>query len=183
MTPSGTIDERYLTWLFGLLEPTTQSNPARSHWNLCKHMYKIEFSWFIPNDDNRIYDGLDLRQEFVDEEEGGDLTGIEAWFSEPCSFLEMVIALGRRMAFEAGQEPDYWFWTMMENLGFRIYVDDQWDGQVEMLVSDIVNGVVNRTYRADGSEGLFPLRHPGHDQRGVELWYQQSQWLLENIVV
>lgn len=182
MTANGTLDERYLTWLVRQVEPVTNLNPVRSHWVLCSEMYKKEFTWFIPNDDNRLYDGLDIRQEFVDEEEGGDVSGI--WLSEACSFLEMVIALSRRMAFESTPlEPDYWFWRMMENLNLRIYVDDVWDDDVHVLVDDILNRVIDRTYHADGREGLFPLNHPGKDQREVELWYQSQQYLMENINV
>src|SRR5882757_163395 len=122
MTANGTLDERYLTWLVKQVEPVTNLNPARSHWLLCTQMYRKEFTWFIPNDDNRLYDGLDIRQEFIDSEEGGDVPG--NWLSEACSFLEMVIALSRRMAFESDLEPAYWFWRMIENLNLRIYVDE-----------------------------------------------------------
>jgi hypothetical protein len=182
MTVDGTLDERYLTWLVRQIEPVTNLNPARSHWVLCSEMYKKEFTWFIPNDDNRLYDGLDLRQEFVDEEEGGDAP--EIWLSEACSFLEMIIALARRMAFESTPlEPDYWFWRMMENLNLRIYVDEVYDDDVRILIDDILNRVIDRTYHADGSGGLFPLNHPGKDQREVELWYQSQQYLMENINV
>jgi len=181
MATNGTLDERYLTWLHRQLEPDTQRNPARSHWLLCVQLYKVEFSWFIPNDDNRLYDGLDLRQRFVDEEEGGDVDGM--WLSEPCSFLEMVVALAGRMDFETQMGTDYWFWRLMDNLDLRRYVDEMFNDQVQIEIDELIRGVVNRTYRADGSEGLFPLRHPGHDQREVEIWYQMSQYLMENINV
>lgn len=182
MTANGTLDERYLTWLVSQVEPVTNLNPVRSHWVLCSEMYKKEFTWFIPNDDNRLYDGLDVRQEFVDTQEGGDVPGF--WLAEACSFLEMLIALSRRLAFESTPlESDYWFWRMMENLNLRIYVDDVWDDDVRILVDDILNRVIDRTYHADGREGLFPLLHPGKDQREVELWYQSQQYLMENINV
>jgi hypothetical protein len=181
MTTDGTLDERYLTWLHRKLEPDTQRNPARSHWLLCVQLYKKEFTWFIPNDDNRLYDGLDLRQEFIDEEEGGDAPGI--WLSEPCSFLEMLVALSRRMAFDSNLEPDYWFWRMLENMNIRMYVDELYDDEVHILIDSLIDGVIQRKFKADGSEGLFPLRHPGHDQREVEIWYQMSQYLIENISV
>jgi hypothetical protein len=182
MTKSkGTLDERYLTWLHKMLEPDTQRNPARSHWLLCAAMFRKEFTWFIPNDDNRGYDGLDLRYQFIDEEEGSDVDGM--WQSQPCSFLEMVIALSQRMAFETALESDYWFWTIMDNLGLRAYVDDRFGGTAENEVDYILNTVIQRTYHADGRGGLFPLAHPGHDQREVEIWYQMSQFLLETITV
>lgn len=181
MTTDGTLDERYLTWLQGQLEPITQKNPERSHWLLLTQLFKKEFTWFIPNDDNRIYDALDLRQEFVDKEEGGDVPGY--WLSQPCCFLEMLIALGQRMSFESGLETAYWVWRMLENMNVRMYVDELYDDEVTQLVNDLLEGVNNRTFKADGREGFFPLNHPGHDQREVELWYQSQQYLLENINV
>lgn len=181
MATNGTLDERYLTWIVKQVEPISQRNPARSHWLLLKLMYQTEFRWFIKNDDNRLLDGLNLRQEFIDTEEGGDVPG--NWLSEPCSFLEMLLALAQRMAFETSLEADYWFWRMVENLNLRIYVDETFDNEVIMLVTDILKQVIDRTYHADGSEGLFPLYHPGTDQRQVELWYQFQQYLMENVVV
>lgn len=181
MTSNGTLDERYLTWLHRQLEPDTQRNPARSHWLLCSQLFKTEFVWFIPNDDNRLLDGLDIRTEFVDLEEGSKVPG--SWYSEPCSVLEMLIALCRRMAFESSNEPDFWFWTIMENLNLRQFVDELYDDDVAILVDETLLNVNERKYHADGTGGLFPLLHPGTDQRQVELWYQMSQYLLEKIVV
>lgn len=181
MTTNGTLDERYLIWLHRQLEPDTQRNPARSHWLLCSQLYQTEFVWSVANDDNRLYDGLDLRTEFVDDEEDGDVSGI--WLSEPCSFLEMLIALSRRMAYESNLELDYWFWRMLDNLNVRDFVDERYDDDIRIHIDNIVTGVINRTFHADGNTGLFPLRHPGRDQRKVELWYQMSQYLMENITI
>lgn len=182
MTADGTLDERYLTWLVRQVEPVTNLNPARTHWLLCSEMYKKEFTWFIPNDDNRLYDGLEIRQRFIDEEEGGDVPGY--WLAEPCSFLEMIIALSHRMAFESTPlEADYWFWRMMDNLNLRLIVDDAYDDDTRIQIIDAIDRVIDRTYYADGKGGLFPLNHPGKDQRQVELWYQSQQYLMENINV
>jgi hypothetical protein len=179
MTTDGTLDERYLIWLHQQLEPDTQRNPARSHWLLCVHLFKTEFTWFVPNDNNRLLDGLDIRQRFIDEEEGGDVPGI--WLGEPCTVLEMLIALAERMAYSSDKETDYWFWTMLENAGLRRYVDEIFDDDAKVDVEAIVQAILNREYHADGSGGLFPLRHGGRDQRQLELWYQMSQYLLENV--
>lgn len=181
MATNGTIDERYLIWLHRQLEPDTQRNPVRSHWLLCSQLYQTEFVWFIPNDDNRLLDGLDIRTEFVDEEEGGDVPGW--WYGEPCSYLEMFIALSRRMAFESGLEPDYWFWTLMGNLKLRDLVDEIYNEDATILVDETLQRLSDRTYHADGSGGIFPLYHPGTDQRKVEIWYQMSHYLNENINV
>lgn len=181
MTSNETLDERYLTWLRSQLEPVNQLNPARSHSLLIAQLHSTEFSWFIPNDDNRLYDGLDIRQEFIDECEGGEVPGY--WLGEPCSFLEMLVALTRRMSYESALEPEYWFWQLMENLGLKDFVDDSYDDSAAQVVSDISNRVMQRTFHADGRGGLFPLQHGGADQREVEIWYQMSKYLMENIEV
>jgi hypothetical protein len=95
----------------------------------------------------------------------------------------MVVALSRRMSFESGLDTDYWFWRLMDNLNLRQYVDEIYDEDVVLIVEETLNIVLNRTYHADGNGGLFPMIHPGKDQRQVELWYQMSQYLMENINV
>lgn len=181
MTTNGTLDDRYLTWLHRQFEPDTQRNPARSHFLLFEMMHKTEFIWFVPNDDNRLYDGLDVRQEFIDAEEGGDVPGM--WLAEPCSFLEMLVALCRRMAFETSFGSDYWFWRLMENLELRQFVDDIFDPDAAEFVEAAMDRVMNRTYHADGNGGLFPILHSGRDQRQIEIWYQMQQYLMETIEV
>lgn len=181
MVTNGSLDERYLTWLHRQLEPSSQRNPARSHWLLCSQLYTTPFVWFVPNDDNRMLDGLDVRTEFIDTEEGGDVPGY--WESDQCSILEMLIALARRMSFESGDDPDYWFWTIMENLNLRQYVDEVYDDDVRITVDEILQAVNDRTYHADGTGGLFPLFHPGTDQRQVEIWYQMAHYLNERVTV
>jgi len=182
MTGNGTLDERYLTFLVRQVEPVTNLNPLRTHWLLLAEMYKREFTWFVPNVDNRLLDGVALREQLIDEEEGGDVPGY--WLAEPCSFLEMLIALSVRVAYvSAPLEPDYWFWRMIDNLQLRSYVDDAYDDNVRMDILDAMDRIVDRTYQADGNGGLFPLSNPIGDQRQIELWYQFQQYLMENIDV
>jgi hypothetical protein len=76
---------------------------------------------------------------------------------------------------------EYYFWKLIENLGLSKCTDDKWytiNG--DFFVEDAVYRVNDRLIGADGSGGLFPLRQPSRDQRGVEIWYQMQAWLLEN---
>lgn len=76
---------------------------------------------------------------------------------------------------------EYYFWKLIENLGLNKCTDDKWytiNG--DFFVEDAVCRVNDRLFGADGSGGLFPLRKPSRDQRGVEIWYQMQSWLLEN---
>lgn len=149
-------------------------------------MHQTTFVWFVPKDDNRVEDGRDLRRTFQ-EEEGVSLSKneVDLWHRVPCSFLEMLIALSRRLAFEAGGEPRWWFWHMMMNIGLEPLNDSMGHGLSERVmreveVSDILERVISRTYSYNGDGGLFPLEEPDEDQRHVELWYQFQNYLIED---
>lgn len=177
MATDGPLDERYLEWLYAFIGAVRNRNPARSHWLLIEKLYHIEFTWFVPNDDNRIADGIDLREEFI---AATDAERNRPWLEEGCSVLEMLVALCRRAEFESNHDTYYWFMRILDNLNLREYFDDQFDEEVQMLIDDVIKVVIDRTYRSDGVGGLFPLRHPDTDQREVEIWYQMAAYLLEN---
>lgn len=172
---SAPLDELYLTWLYSQIGSVKEKHPARTHWSLARQLFTKEFVWIIPNDDNRLEDGRDLRVEFLEEE------GIEdpdpEWMRIGCSMLEMLVGLSRRLAFEAEGEPREWFWHLMKNLGLNHCSDKRRLTYEE--VNDVLDRVIWRTYRWDGHGGLFPLNEPEKDQREVEIWYQLSAYLLE----
>lgn len=169
------LDELYLKWLYSQVGSVKFKNPSRTYWSLVRKLFTTEFLWFIPNDDNRLEDGRDLRSEFLADQ------GIEEvdpdWMLLGCSMLEMLIGLSRRLAFECEGEPRDWFWHMIDNLGLYSYNDRK--PFPEELVEETLNRVIFRTYQPDGTGGLFPLRHATQDQRKVELWYQLSAYILE----
>lgn len=136
--------------------------------------------WRIPNDDNRIMDGVDLRHEFIHLHKIEDPGSI--WLEMGCSMLEMLIALSRRASYQAEGTHDEWFWRFMENLDLRkcsdsYYMDnpDAWNE-----VNDILDRLNDRTYKRNGKGGLFPVRDSRRDQRKIEIWYQLAAYLLED---
>jgi len=169
------LDELYFQWLYRQVGKAG-TNRAKTHWKLLRQFFTKEFVWITPNDDNRITDGTDLRFEFVNYSE---LSHVDAsWMYEGCSVLEMLIALSRRLSFEAEGEPRDWFWVLVGNLGMEEFTDANYDG----YISDINDGLerlIWRQYQPDGRGGLFPLDHATVDQRHVEIWYQMSQYLYE----
>jgi hypothetical protein len=176
MTTNETLDSRYLDWLYSQIGPAKNNrNPARSFWLLAEELHNKVFTWKVANDDNRINDAVDLRLLFLDQER---LQGGKSWLEQDCSMLEMLVALSRRLEFEADQNAFFWFHHMVENLGIRI-TDDNFVGHGRDIDRKLSH-LIDRTYRADGTGGLFPLRHPDRDQRKVEIWYQMSAYLLEN---
>lgn len=170
------LDEEYLTWLYSQVGSVKLRNRSKSHWSLARQLFKKEFVWFVPNDDNRVEDGRDLRFEFL---EANGLTADEGWLSMGCSMLELLIGMARRLSFEVEGEPRVWFWHLIETLDLFQYNDREYNAQAEDKIDEALNRVIFRTYEANGRGGLFPLRRPLKDQREVELWYQLSAYLLE----
>lgn len=169
------LDELYFIWLYSQVGDPDIKNPARTYWRIFKHLFTKEFVWIVPNDDNRIEDGRDLRYEFV-----GDLALKKVdqdWMKLGCSMFELLVGLSRRLAFECDGEPRDWFWHLMENLDFRQHNDRSTFDIAQ--VDEILDRVIWRTYDYDGRGGLFPLRHADRDQRKIEIWYQLNAYILE----
>lgn len=171
--PSEPLDESYFKWLYSHVANPRSRSKQRTYWDLLRAQYTTEFIWLIPNDDNRVEDGRVLRVEFLDGAEPDPL-----WFHLPCSFLEMAIALSRRLAFEGGGTTSEWFWQLMKNLSLEGCTDASESSPD--YITHVLNTVIWRTYKRSGEGGLFPLAIPLRDQRTVELWYQMQSYLLEN---
>jgi hypothetical protein len=168
------LDEEYLTWLYSQVGDVKERNRSLTYWTLFRQMHSIEFVWMVPNDDNRVQDGRGLRDEWVTEckisVEPSSLR------TRGCSFLEMLIGLSRRVAFEADGHVGTWFWHLIHNLGLLGCTDRSRYNQQE--VDDRIKTVIFRTYDRNGRGGLFPMRHARKDQREVEIWYQMNAYLL-----
>lgn len=165
------LESDYFDWLSRQVSSTTNPNPARTYRLLLEEMHRKRFIWFVPNDDNRVEDGKELRYEFMNG------PGEE---HDYCSFLEMMIALSRRASFQAySGDPMEWFWHILDNIGLREYSDERFMDLGGGEVRYILDRVVDREYDSNGHGGLFPLDKAREDQRKVELWYQMSLYLLE----
>lgn len=172
------LDELYIQWLYSQVASIRFKNPARTYWSLIRQLFTKEFVWFVPNDDNRVEDGRDLRNEFIEQHE---LDVDPEWMDMGCSMLEMLIGLARRLSFETEGSPRDWFWILMTNLDLHDCNDHEYKRtrNLEERVSEIIDTVIWRTYKRNGEGGLFPLSNSRKDQRWVELWYQMSYYLLE----
>lgn len=172
---SAYLDELYFEWLYRQINSVKLKNPSRTYWNLFRILFTKEFVWFVPNDDNRVEDGKQLRRDFLEEckIEGED----RDWLLMGCSFLELLVGLSHRAAFLTSADPVEWFWEMLENLDLRKYNDREHIPRNK--VEDKLDRVMWRNYRPNGKGGLFPLRRAERDQREVELWYQLNAYILE----
>lgn len=173
------LDELYLNWLYDQVGNSKLRSPARTYWSLFRQLYTREFVWLVPNDDNRCADGKDLRLEFCAIYHL-DLVD-PRWMELGCSTLEMMVALSRKLAFEAEGEPREWFWQLISNLGLGRCTDAWYRVTLgEEHVEEVIDTLIFRTYSYEGDGGLFPLRNADRDQRQVEIWYQMNAYILEN---
>lgn len=169
-------DDAYLRWLYRQVASVHLENPSRTYWSLLRQLYTTEFVWFVPNDDNRVEDGKQLRYEFINDE-NIDYVNPE-WLHMGCSMLEMLIALSRRLAFEAEGRPRAWFWKLMRNVGLD-HLNDSVYPFPEDYVEQVLSTIIWRTYQPNGHGGLFPLKNAQQDQTKIEIWYQLSAYLLQ----
>jgi hypothetical protein len=172
---SAYLDEQYFNWLYSQVCSVRVKNPSRTHKNLLHILYTKEFAWFVPNDDNRVEDGKELRYDFLEQEQikAKDLY----WLGLPCSMLELLIGLSRRLTFETDISVKEWFWEFLENLDLHELHDRTTISRHN--VEYVLDRVIWRTYARDGVGGLFPLVNAEKDQRKVELWYQLNAYILE----
>lgn len=173
---ANTLDNLYFEWLYSQIGSVSNRNPARSYWSIAHQLHEKIFTWFIPNDDNRVEDGKELRFEFFDEY--GITDADPEWIEMECSILEMLIGLSRRASYQSDETPVEWFWKLMSNLGLREYPDSV-HTDYYMDIEEVLDRLVKRKYDRDGTGGLFPLINAKRDQRKVELVYQMAAYLLE----
>lgn len=168
------LKEAYFHWLVN--QVGRPGHAGRTYWDVLRVMHGKEFVWIVPNDDNRIVDGMDLRTEFLYE------TNTRKQFSReefgPCSVLEIMIGLSRRLAFMANGYPETWALTLLGNLKLKTAMDPLSHRKLR-VVHEQLDNLIWRTYDFDGSGGFFPLKQPKEDQTKIEIWAQMSAYLNE----
>lgn len=177
------LDEAYFVWLYSQVGSVKLRNKAKSHWKLLRLLFTKEFVWSLEGDDNRAVDGTDLRRQFLDDLDEQEcakyLRQDPTWLDQPCSLLEMLLALAFKLAWESdGVTQSEWFWRLIDNVALTDCTDA--DPPSKEMVDRVFDKIINREYADNGAGGLFPLQRPHEDQREVELWYQAQAYLLES---
>lgn len=176
---SAPLDELYLRWLYEQVATSEFDDRDLTYWKILKILYQKEFVWIIANDENRIHDGIALRSEFL---HAAHILEVDReWYELGCSMLELMVGLAQRMEWNSDKgEAHYWFWILMENIGFLGYSDHRrFTKHRIQLIDDILDGIIYRNYEASGLGGFFPIKNSRHDQRQRELWYQMSDYIVE----
>ena len=149
--------------------------------NLLLELHYIPFRYSIPLDENRVEDGMELRDNFGLEIDCSNLS-----FDNDCSVLEVLVALAIRIEYEyigdpREEHPEKIFWEMIENL---FDMDKNWrlcGPRIDVqFVHYIVERWLNRSFDYDGTGSIFPLKNPDCDQTGIEIWSQMNRYLMEN---
>ena len=174
------IKDDYFDWLYNIV---CKNRFARgiSYRRLLRYLFDTEFTYSIPKDSNRAKDGVRLRYRFEDD---WDSYFPQDERMEPCSILEMMIALAIRCEEtimdnpSVGDRTKQWFWGMIKSLGIGDMDDDHFD---ILLVENVIDRFLERNYEPNGKGGLFTLNHCDRDLRDVEIWYQLN-WYLDELL-
>lgn len=176
--------EEYFNWLCNIVCGNRFARGI-SYTKLLSYLHETEFTWLIPRDMNRANDGIDLRYRFARALVHEDLVEtIVDDLIEPCSVLEMMVALSIRCEESIMDDPrigdrtSQWFWKMIVNMGLGAMDDSKFD---KRIVDNAVSTMLNRTYDQEGRGGLFTIRNCDRDLRTVEIWYQLL-WYLDSIM-
>ncbi|MBP5594986.1 MAG: hypothetical protein J6Y02_06365 [Pseudobutyrivibrio sp.] len=171
-----TDDDLYFSWLECLVTPPRNRNIVCKNHLMLYILYTRQFlvNPSVPMDQNRLYDGLELRQRFIQE------TGKYRYkfLSDDCSIMEMLIALSLRIEETVSDEMQCgaykWFWEMLNNLGIDRTPDKE-------FINHMLDIFINREYNYDGSDGgLFIISDPRKPLPSTELWYQ-AMWYVTKL--
>ena len=175
------INSDYFEWLCSLISDSKPRHGA-SYKKLLVHLYHTEFKYILPMDGNRYADGIDMRYRFG-HENGIELPVIASCLdNNPCSVLEMMVALAFRCEEQIMFDPAYgirsgrWFWMMVSNLGLGDMYDSRYDPS---MVDTIIYNFINRSYEPDGAGNLIYIPNCQYDLRSMEIWYQMMRYLNE----
>lgn len=177
------LNKEYFDWMCELVCDERYSDRS-SRQKLLSYLHNRNFVYSIELDGNRAEDGIDLRYRFAYVHGYDDSLIYNHMGDDPCSVLEMMIALAIRCEEHIMDDPDVgdrtaqWFWNMVRNLGLDSMNDACFD---EHCVDVIIDRFLCREYEENGEGGLFTVRNPIRDLRTVEIWYQMC-WYLDDIL-
>jgi hypothetical protein len=173
------LTNEYFEWMYQLV-----TNSSMSYRKLLFRLYKIDFTYILPMDENREKDVINLRYRFAYEKAYEDEIVAVYLDNRPCSVLEMMIALAIRCEDNIMANPEFgdrtgqWFWIMIKNLGLETMTDFNFSkSRVDLAISNFLK----RDYEKNGKGGLFVVDECSNDFRDMEIWYQMC-WYLNSIL-
>lgn len=162
------IDYEYYEWLVSQIHIPNHNDYSE----LFERLHNLEFIWIVPHDDDRAGDGTALRYEFLNG-------ASRKLLLKEATILEVLVALSRRVAFQAGTESaERWAWRLLKNLRLNKATSPLVGSKGER-VEEILYNLVWRQYQSNGSGGFFPLKHNLKDQTKVDIWNQMNAYVME----
>ncbi len=184
------MNESYFEWLLNKVGVTDDED---GYSYLCAILHEVLFHPLIDMDENRWMEARRYRWDYAVEhgyEEVWQQDEMANQIDESiggCTVFELLISLAEKMQFETEDGPydanlAKWFNELIFNMGLKAYTNKEFNMNEAAYfeAEDKINKMIFRQYRATGEGGLFPLRYPKQDQRGVELAIQLNNYLAEN---
>ena len=175
------LKNEYFLWLLSIIEYRRIN--TRMYGRLLSYLFNREFTWVVSHDSNRALDAINLRYEFLNDYGDFDPEVTTSLDDKPCSVLEVLVKLAIDWEheitydFHKGDRSNRWFWVMVDNLGLLEYPDSHFD---EDIVDEIVSVWLDRRFEKNGIGSPFPVKSGIRDQRGIEIWLQLQDFVLEN---
>lgn len=180
MTIKDELNNEYFNWMCNIVCADRFPNDI-SYKKLLMYLHGTRFRYSIKRDSDRADDGVSLRYRFALRNGYDD---VHYYITEPCSVLEMILALAIRCEENImddtsfGDRTGQWFWGMINNLGLGAMTDDHFD---KRYVEETIERFLDREYEPNGKGGLFTVKNCDRDLRNVEIWFQLCYYL-DNII-
>ena len=171
-------NEEYFEWLCSII---FDKEHGKQYTKVLKALHRTDFVYHVGRDSNRAKDGVELRLEFGYENKC--VFTDDELNQGPCTLLEMMVALAKRIETNIMCDDDYgdrtskWFWIMMDNLGLGRMTNRKFN---EGRFEEIVDVLLYHKYTYQGVGGLFYVENPKRDMRETEIWFQMH-WYLSSL--
>ena len=160
---------KYYNWLCSQIVTDSEK---KAYDVLFRFLFDCPFIVSLYDDEDRMYDGLNLRTYNYTAD-----TGVEYISDTPCSMLEMLVGLIIHVI-SLYYEDDLFFryndmfWDIIDNLGL---LQNESNGPVEW--DTIVTKFYKRKYTKNGKGNILYLPFEDRDVRTMSIWMQAMSYI------
>ncbi len=166
-----------IDYFYWLIDKISTPELTKEYLMLYHQLFETDFYYYIPRDENRMLDGLNLRKQFEKE------TGEHVDEAKKCSVLEMMIALAWRCDDQImwddnhGSRISDWFFIMIDNMLLLGMKNTYYDSH---HVDYILNRMMQHLNYDNGYGGLFYTNDPNYNMSHQEIWFQMCKFITEH---